>query len=248
MCVYHAGVEAIFPPGVLPSDPPTPFDGGTLAFYPDHIELNGELILERGGPGHAWKVMQVLRAPRDNGRLPQLSAPRLAKAVDSSGRLSDGAINSCVHTLRANIAETMLTKANKTVCRNDVIANLGKGYHLAEWLAVEQHDSDIATMGKERPAQQAQSAVSQPTPHPSTGRGANGIDAFSDRQHWVLDQLRHGVRLTREMVEQQFGIKDKQAKRELAGLSNRGMIEFIRTPRPGYYVLLSKPRRQGKAQ
>jgi len=96
-----------FPPGVLPGDPPRKFEGGVLAFYPDLIDLEGEMIVERGGPGHDWEVMDILRTPR-SGKLPRLSAPRLAKAIDPSGQLSDGAINSCIHTLRARITETML--------------------------------------------------------------------------------------------------------------------------------------------
>ncbi|MBS3735502.1 MAG: response regulator, partial [Phycisphaerae bacterium] len=44
----------LFPRGALPGDPPEQFRGGTLAFYPDHIELAGEAILEEDGPGHAW--------------------------------------------------------------------------------------------------------------------------------------------------------------------------------------------------
>jgi len=128
-----------FPPGVLPGDPPRKFEGGVLAFYPDHVALEGETIIERGGPGHDWEVVQILRTPR-SGKLPRLSAPRLAKAIDPSGQLSDGAINSCIHTLRARITETMLADANLTVGRDDVVANLGRGYHLAAWLIIEEHD------------------------------------------------------------------------------------------------------------
>jgi len=62
-------------------------------------------------------------------------------------------------------------------------------------------------------------------------------DPLTDRQHWILGQLRDNVKLTREMVEGKFRIKDKQAKRALSGLSRRGLIRFIRKPRPGYYVL-----------
>lgn len=222
-----------FPPGTLPGDPPTRFDGGVLAFYPDHVELEGETILERGGPGHAWEVMQILRTPRDNGKLPYLSAPRLAKAVDPRGRLSDGAINSCVHTLRTKIIETMLQRANQTVGRDDVVANQGQGYHLAEWLIVETRDENTEKLV--RPA----AAPIDPTGEDET---------LTDRQHWILDQLRDGVKLTRDMVQDQYKIGVRQAKRELIGLTKRGMIEFIRKPHPGYYVLRTRATgKQAKA-
>ncbi|MAX25688.1 MAG: hypothetical protein CMJ19_14405 [Phycisphaeraceae bacterium] len=63
---------------------------------------------------------------------------------------------------------------------------------------------------------------------------------MTERQLWILDQLRNGMQLTRKMVEDQFAIGDKQAKRELTGLTNRGMVSFIRKPRPGYYVLKTR--------
>ncbi len=224
-----------FPPGTLPSDPPGRFAGGKLVFYSDHIELDGEIILEQDAPGHSWEIMQVLRTPRENGKLPRLSAPRLAKAIDPQWPLSDGAINSCIHTLRSNISETMLVNGNITVGRDDVIANGGKGYHLADWLVIESHDGDLR-------ASSGDSVVS-----PVGGvscleaeTAVTGQEPLTDRQYWILEQLRQGMQITRRMVEKQFSVKDKQAKRELAGLSSRGMIEFIRKPRPGYYVLISK--------
>ena len=229
-----------FPPGVLPGDPPKPFQGGKMAFYPDHIELEGETILERGGPGYAWEVMQVLSTPRGKNNLTRLSAPKLAKAIDPHGQLSDGAINSCIHTLRVNITETMLANANLTVGRDDVVANLGRGYHLAKWLTIERHDA--------RPGGSA-SSTTPPAPEAPDKPAQDVSDGqpFTHRQHWILDQLRQDVKVTRCMVESQFNIKDKQAKRELTGLTKRGIARFIRIPTPGYYVLLSKPRRQSKA-
>jgi CheY-like chemotaxis protein len=227
-----------FPPGVLPGDPPEPFRGGTLAFHPDRVELEGETILEQGCPGHAWEVMQVLRRPKPNGKLPKLSAPKLAKAIDRMGQLSDGAINSCIHTLRVGITETMLANVNVTVGRDEVIANLGKGYHLAEWLVIEEHDGDTQPSDKESaPKPSAEISCRR---QESSSANLEGKDPLTDRQHWILDQLRDNVKLTREMVEGQFRIKDKQAKRELSGLSGRGLIRFIRKPRPGYYVLCRK--------
>lgn len=52
-----------------------------------------------------------------------------------------------------------------------------------------------------------------------------------------MDQLRDGVQLTRDMVMEHFQLGDRQAKRELTTLTNRGLIDFERMPRPGHYVL-----------
>ena len=230
-----------FPPGVLPSDPPERFTGGKLVFYPDHIELDGEIVLEKDAPGHSWEIMRILRTPRENGKLPRLSAPRLAKAIDPQCPLSDGAVNSCIHTLRSNISETMLVNANITVGRDDVIANGGKGYHLADWLVIECHDGDLKASSGDSVVSPTESSSYIERKHLENAPA--GQEPLTGRQYWILEQLRQGVQVTRRMVEKQFSVKDKQAKRELAGLSSRGMIEFIRKPRPGYYVLVSRERR-----
>ena len=55
--------------------------------------------------------------------------------------------------------------------------------------------------------------------------------------------MRDGVELTREMVETEFGIGLKQAKRVLNPLVKRGLVEFMRRPTSGHYRLLLKPYR-----
>jgi hypothetical protein len=59
----------------------------------------------------------------------------------------------------------------------------------------------------------------------------------AERQQWVFEQLRNGVQLTREMVEVEFDIGEKQAKRTLTPLVRGGVISFVRRPKPGHYVL-----------
>ena len=70
----------------------------------------------------------------------------------------------------------------------------------------------------------------------TTGR-SNLDDRLNDRHHWIMDQLRDGVKLTRDMVMEHFQLGDRQAKRELTTLTNRGLIDFERVPKPGHYVL-----------
>jgi hypothetical protein len=38
-------------------------------------------------------------------------------------------------------------------------------------------------------------------------------------------------------LERRFDVHAKTAKRDLANLVERGLIEFVRTPRPGHYQL-----------
>jgi hypothetical protein len=60
-----------------------------------------------------------------------------------------------------------------------------------------------------------------------------------ERQQWILEQLSDGVLLTRAMVEIEFDIGARQAKRVLGPLVSGGMIAFVRGPRPGHYVLVT---------
>ncbi len=232
------------PKGTCLGDLPKPFEGGVLAFYPNHIELAGETILESqppgSAPGNGWLILHALSKPQKNSKLPRLSAPRLAKAIDPSGQLSDGAINSCVHTLRTRIAQILLEESRLTVSRNDVIANKGKGYHLADWLIIEHHDENAYSKESASLAPEPQSNTTS-FPCPSN---EDLLDPLTERQTWILNQLRSGTQLTRKIVEDQFSIGDKQAKRELTGLTNRDMVSFMRKPRPGYYVLKTRQMRQ----
>jgi predicted DNA-binding transcriptional regulator YafY len=43
----------------------------------------------------------------------------------------------------------------------------------------------------------------------------------------------------RAMLEERFDVADKTAKRDLAGLSRRGLITYVRDGRGGYYRLAS---------
>ena len=41
-----------------PDAPLRPFQGGTLAFYPDRVELCGEVIAIKSAKAHAWRILQ----------------------------------------------------------------------------------------------------------------------------------------------------------------------------------------------
>ena len=58
---------------------------------------------------------------------------------------------------------------------------------------------------------------------------------LNQRQKWVLEQLERGVALSRVSVEEQFGVGEKTAKRDLSDLVRAGLIEFLRCGRTGTY-------------
>jgi len=88
--------------------------------------------------------------------------------------------------------------------------------------------------------------IEQEVKHENRNNGVSG--PLTERHHWILEQLRCDVKLTRSMVEREFGIGSKQAKRTLADLTNQHMARFVRNPRPGHYVLIRKGIRGRRSQ
>ena len=69
------------------------------------------------------------------------------------------------------------------------------------------------------------------------------VPAGSDlnpRQAWIVEQLRQGVEIRRVMVEREFDVGEKTAKRDLSELVQRGLIEYLRHGRNGCYRLADR--------
>jgi predicted HTH transcriptional regulator len=73
---------------------------------------------------------------------------------------------------------------------------------------------------------------------PAPAPGVSSESQLSDRQKWVLSQLAAGGQVTRQTVEQQFGISERTAKRELGELVDAGLVRFDRRKSPGFYQLM----------
>ncbi|MCC6909253.1 MAG: DeoR family transcriptional regulator [Phycisphaerales bacterium] len=66
----------------------------------------------------------------------------------------------------------------------------------------------------------------------------DGVPGVNERQQWILDELRAGTDLRRGDIESRYKCSAKTAKRDLAELRERGLIEFVAKPAPGHYRLL----------
>ncbi|MBI5725845.1 MAG: response regulator [Planctomycetes bacterium] len=224
-----------------------PFEGGVMAFFNDRIELLGQIIVENNGTGHAWGILQALRKKNaSSGKSVNYSAAKLAKELGISGtanphvktaedRSGENAIAQCVSELRNKIGEIMLESMNIGCQRDDVIDNRGKGYHLRNWITVDDHDRPIDTgTSVDVPASNVPANV--PAPKADVPACPRNVP-LNERQHWAIEQLQKDEKLGRTAIEKQFKIGEKTAKRDLGDLVKRGLIEFVRNPKPGHYRL-----------
>ena len=62
---------------------------------------------------------------------------------------------------------------------------------------------------------------------------------LNQRQRWFLDALAAGKEMRAAGLRRRWGVSDKTARRDVAALKERGMIEFVGTLRRGRYRLLS---------
>ena len=83
-------------------------------------------------------------------------------------------------------------------------------------------------------------AVSIDADKAEVGEPANDLDRddpAATRRPWILQELGKGRQLKAPDVVEQFSCAVKTAQRDLAALKDEGKIEFIGTPRTGYYRL-----------
>lgn len=202
-------------------EPLRPFTGGAMVFYPDRVELCGEVIAVDSGKGYAWRILQLLRESNERGLYVRLDSARLAAKLHP--RLAQNTLAQAIKALRDRITAVMKERLRLECGPEDVLANGGQGYHLRQCVVVEEHEENGAL------------------PHEAaTSNGTRSVDAderFGQRQRWVLAQLASGVKLTRRAVQEQFNVSDRTAKRYLGELVEADLIEFDRSEHPGFYRL-----------
>lgn len=60
---------------------------------------------------------------------------------------------------------------------------------------------------------------------------------INDRQRWYLDQLRGGVPANADAIAGHFHVTEKTARRDIADLKAKRLVEFVGSLRTGYYQL-----------
>lgn len=64
------------------------------------------------------------------------------------------------------------------------------------------------------------------------------VDALTERQSWMLLELAQGHATSAEDIMTHFGVSERTARRDIAGLRERKLIAFEGPPKTGRYVLL----------
>jgi len=203
-----------------PSAPPRDFAGGSFVMTQTEASLCGVTIVESTGRGHAWRILQLLCERNQAGQFRSYSGRQLAERLGR--RVAQNAVSQCIRALRKRITNALLEQANVRCGDRDVIQSGGPGYRL-------------------NPAIEIRGAVSADTRSAAEINCRNGTreetaeSAFNERQQWILDQLRASNQVRRRDVEAHCRCSSKTAKRDLAELRDRGLIEFVAKPWPGHY-------------
>ncbi len=204
------------------------FVGGELKFAIDHAELCGIKIVGDNGFGCAIKLLRTLAAKDANGHFVHRSAEELAHAIGA--HVGVNTVTAGVQTIRKNATSRLKKYLGLDCHADDVIRTDHHGYCLREWITVVGDDS---VMSLHVPG--ASIDVTGVTAHVLDVPGLSQDSAFNERQLWVIDQVAHGARVERAMLEKRFGVHARTAKRDLAQLVERRLVRFVRVGKAGYY-------------
>ena len=177
-------------------------------------------------------VLQALTRKDASGRYMHCSAEELADAIKATGI---GTITSCIRTLRKNSTERLRRHLGIQCRKQDFIAHDDQGYRLREWITVWDADEEAADGNGIMPGRDSSPAGVDRCFGPSVFSLAEG--GLNPRQEWALQRLARSGKMERTDLEKEFAVHAGTAKRDLRELVHRGLVEFVRTGRSGYYRL-----------
>jgi len=83
-------------------------------------------------------------------------------------------------------------------------------------------------------------------PHPEVAAEGDGQSDVpvnvpaNERQRWFLAQLSRGKPLKAQDIASHFDVTEKTARRDIADLKARDLIEFVGAPKTGFYQLVKR--------
>jgi DNA-binding transcriptional ArsR family regulator len=209
------------------------FTGGEMVFSKKCVKLCGVDICSGPRCQTRRKILDLLRQKKDDGSFVSYSGEVLAKELESEG--NEGKVAGAIRDLRNDTVKALSTQASISCSREDVILSGGPGYRLANCITV-RIDGEVVS--------DEQSDISDMDNVTNGGTDDVTSDSTSsaeERSHWILEQLRSKVRLKRSDIAKHFSCTERTAQRDLNSLKDAGKIEFIGSPRTGYYRLYTTP-------
>lgn len=191
-------------------DPPAELralENGKLVFKRDAFELEGIEICTPDS-GAIWRMLMLLRQRKENGQ------PKAFGGKDIANHLGlnrgQNAVCDAVSKFRKRVIQ-LLADAGIEAKEDSVIIRGRAGYQINAALTVDDQSGRTPT------------------------DVAKDDDGPSDRQQWIVEELKKGRKLRRCNLEKQFGISTATAKRDFGDLAEN--VEFIGTGKTGYYVI-----------
>lgn len=210
---------------------PMPFRGGKLSIHSDRAELLGIRIMTDSGYGHSLRILRLL-ARRRKGRFVAMS---LAELVEAGRMDSQSTVTGSIRKLRQNCSDRLRKALNLDCGKEDVLIRDEQGYQLAPWIDVEFVDEEEV-----EPDVTARVTADVTGDTPDVPAVVPEL-SLNNRQRWALTRIRQGIQLQRCMIEAQFNVSDRTAKRDLLELRQAGLITWVRAGSTGHYRLAVPP-------
>lgn len=213
---------------------PLTFQGGTMNFLEDRVELCGIDICSGPRCRKRRQILELLKMKHHDGHFLPYGADQLADSMDPI--VGVGTVPGIIRDLRDDIIKRL--RGRRIVCGpRDVVLSGGTGYRLAEHISVHLEGQpaadEISCAADGSDLFNVPKDVAQ-----RVGDIWNRLDDPAQaRRAWILAQLNEGRKLQTVAVAKQFECSLKTAQRDLRLLKAEGAIEFIGPRRTGYYQL-----------
>ncbi len=198
------------------------FEEGEMVFFDDRVELCGIKVCGAVGSTLIRQILDALCAKNDRGQFVAYSGSKLAKWIDCSG--GDVGVAGAIRDFRTKAFSLLRSELRIEVGREDIIQSGDRGYQLTEKITVVNGNDPVRDPANE-PDEPDPALQNEPDM------------SLTERQEWVVGQLQEGRRLQIGMAIKELKCSRSTAKREIAGLRERGLIEFIGNGRAGHYKL-----------
>jgi len=185
---------------------PTIFNGGTLRFNPDRVDLMDVPICGNEDSGLMRRIFDHLRQSIGPAGWKGHTADVLAAKVGAAGGAS---VSSTIKAWRTRVVDLLLKRANYTLTDTSIILSGSGGYRFAKNISVEMVEAEPA---KVTPVPAAKAA-------PVLPEGTR----WNERQVAIAARLAGGEIVRRKDLETEFAVSDKTLKRDLTAMKAKGL-------------------------